>query len=40
LMAVVMVIQLEWAPIMYGAYGLIVDLVYGLYLRRVGRELS
>ena len=40
LLAVAMVIQLKWAPIMYGAYGMIVDLVYGLYLRRVGRELS
>jgi predicted Ser/Thr protein kinase len=40
LLAIAMVIQLKWAPIMYGAYGLIVDMVYGLYLRRVGRELS
>jgi hypothetical protein len=40
LLAVAMVVQLTWAPILYGAYGLIVDLVYGLYLRRLGRELS
>jgi hypothetical protein len=40
LLAVAMVVQLTWAPILYGAYGLIVDLAYGLYLRRLGRELS
>jgi hypothetical protein len=37
---IVMVCYLDVAPLLYGAYCLIGVAAYGLYLRRLGRELS
>jgi serine/threonine-protein kinase len=39
LLGIVMVLRLEWAPLLYGVYCLVGLSVFGLYLRRLGKEL-
>ena len=40
LVALLMAFHLEWSPIIYGVYAMIGVMVYGLYLRKLGRELT
>jgi serine/threonine-protein kinase len=40
LTAVVIPFRLDWAPLMYGVFVLICNTLYGLYLRRLGKELQ
>jgi serine/threonine protein kinase len=37
--AVAMVFQLEWAPVIYGLYSLVGSVLFGVYLRKLGKEL-
>lgn len=40
LTGIAMVFHLEWAPIYYGVYCLVGVFIFGLYLRKLGKELS